>query len=229
MTLPEDLSYIETCGFSNCRYLEKINLPKSLASIGINPFRYEKLSEFSISEENDYMSISNGALVNEKENRIYSMPLLTVGEYKVEDGIETISRQAFVKQCMIHTLYLPTTINLIDREAFMECISIKNLYVEATVPPEISSDAFPENVYENCIVYVPRGSKSDYENSDWSVFHNIVEQDIETGINLVPSDYLYDKIIYNLNGIRVNNEDLTNGIYIVRHANGNVAKIRILN
>ena len=66
--------------------------------------------------------------------------------------------------------------------------------------------------FDTCILYVPVGSKTAYENAEgWNQFKHIVEYD-PSAIRDVHQNEAESEVYYNLQGQRVENP--TNGLYI---------------
>lgn len=122
----------------------------------------------------------------------------------------------------------------------IEEISLNNIYKESLtkieclskIPPKITDGEFPNIVYVNATLYVPKGCKEIYESSDvWKNFWDIVETEsgVESGISVISGDEILGTVfnVYNLNGHMVyqscNMEDikkLPKGIYIVTNKSG---------
>lgn len=90
------------------------------------------------------------------------------------------------------------------------------------VPPSAESSSFDEAIYRNAVLYVPKGSVTDYKNTNpWSNFYNIKISDIAgIGENIFEKENKVD--IYNLSGTPVmknaSTSDIKNlpyGIYII--------------
>ncbi|MDE6842053.1 MAG: C10 family peptidase, partial [Muribaculaceae bacterium] len=178
VSLPDGLEEIGDYVFSGCRYLDSLTLPTTLSGIGYNPMRYVHLSTFNISEGNKMFTLSNGALCD-KNNTLYSMPMLFTEEYKIEEGVRQIFTNAFSLQCMIPAVYLPHTVERVRNWAFYNCISLKDFYVLALEPPVLGEDCFSGTTLRECVLHVPEGTLKDYLNSDWKVFANIVDDIVD--------------------------------------------------
>lgn len=223
--IPNTVTEIGQYAFSYCRYVNEIIIPASTTSINANPFRYDKFDRFIISADNSKYVISNGALLDIARNTLYSMPLITIGEYSIENGISIIQSQSFLKQLMIKTLYIPESVTQISSNAFLECVNLENVYVKRMTPPSISTTSFDPNILEKCIIHVPVGSMSAYKSSNWSIFSNIIEDEQCSGINDIVIDQ-NDKIVtefYDLNGMKIETP-VMGKLYIVKYKDGSVSK-----
>lgn len=226
ITLPDNLSSIGDYAFSNCRYLEELILPSTLTTVGNNPFRYNKFDRFGIDESNPRFTVSNGALLDKECTTLYSMPQFTTWAFEIPDGVETVRRMAFVKQCRVPSLYIPASVREIASNAFLECISLRDIYVYRTDPPAISSDSFDATILSRCTLHVPAGSTQAYASSPWSAFTNIADDILLTGLDTPTADTSSDApvAIYDLTGRRLT--DLpSSGICIILHPDGTARKI----
>ncbi len=116
-----------------------------------------------------------------------------------------IGQSAFVNCVGMTSISLPSTLTYIRQEAFNVCISlveitiprnvtsigynifsvtsISKITVESSTPATCDYNAFqyPQD-YNNCVLYVPAGSKSKYQNaSEWKLFKSIFELGPEPG------------------------------------------------
>lgn len=226
VSIPASLKTIGNYAFSNCRYLEDMILPADINTIAINPFRYDKISDFSISTDNELFNIRNGALLSSSDTKLISMPRLTIGTYYIEDGIKSVEDQAFLKQCMIQTLHIPASIQQIKSNAFLECIGLKDIYVASTTPPDIRTNSFDANILDKCIIHVPSGTKNAYDASNWNIFSNIMDDNPYAETPNIIEDTNTSYQLYDLHGNKL--ETPFQGCpYIIRYSNGTTEK-RIL-
>ena len=94
----------------------------------------------------------------------------------VSEGVKTIGSYAF-ESCALENLILPSTIEYIGSRTFsgnQRNISSVTIYAENV--PQTEVDAFKYSNLDNAILYVPYGTKSEYEQAEgWKGFKNIVE------------------------------------------------------
>lgn len=225
--LPNNLNTIEDCAFNDCRYLESVSIPSSVKAIGNNPFRYDKLNEFTIGEDNPSYAISNGALTSKDGKILYSMPVLTTGEYIVPDGVETIQKQAFVKSCAIERIILPSSLRQIEDNAFYQCYSLTEIYSYAHFAPTLQKNSFDTFITASCVLHVPQGSADNYKQRGWDVFTTIIEDLPNTSSlsHLITfTDKSHHSEAFNLSGFPMK-FPTRRQIYVVKHSNGKVQKI----
>jgi len=116
-------------------------------------------------------------------------------------------------------LILPSTTTYIDYLVLYCCPKLKDVYLYAATPPEVSSycdyDQWTEG--EGKTLYVPRGTKSAYENADFWKHFTIVEIDVPTGIVSIDNSQLTidNDVWFTINGTRLNGKPTKAGVYIV--------------
>lgn len=108
---------------------------------------------------------------------------------------------------------LPDTQTEICSRAFAENVKISNVVSFYNIPPILSADAFPNDVYEKASLTVPQGTENEYRQADgWKLFKNI---NASSGIVEVNDDNLAKKVFfYNIQGQRVDEDCLIPGIYV---------------
>ena len=81
---------------------------------------------------------------------------------------------------------------------FSGCTALEEIHCKNMVYPsrmDVQPDAFPEEILETCVVYVPKGYLKEYQESAWGkIFTNIVEE----------GDTLDHAITYNLENLSMN-------------------------
>ncbi len=91
---------------------------------------------------------------------------------------------------------IPSYVTLIGASAFSQCANLATIYCRALVPPksEYATGIFDDNVLQNGCLYIPIGTKSDYEAVDpWRNFWTIEE--LDGLIVLVESVAISDKSV----------------------------------
>jgi len=69
---------------------------------------------------------------------------------------------------------IPTSVRSIGEAAFGYCKKLVEFSSHAKTPPTLSDDVFV-NV-PDCILYVPKGSKSAYSESNWNSYFSTIEE-----------------------------------------------------
>lgn len=93
-------------------------------------------------------------------------------------SLTSIGFRAFMNCSGLKTFNIPGSVSSIGSEAFRGCAGLESIYANSVVPIDLSNSL---NVFDginktNCKLYVPFGSKSDYQKADqWKDFFNIIE------------------------------------------------------
>ena len=118
----------------------------------------------------------------------------------------------------VESLYISSAIESNGEYAFAGCTSISEIQLASKKAITANYSIFSNETYNNATLYVPVGSKSDFEKAiPWINFY-IQEKDY-AGIEDIVADVNSDKQIeyFNPNGVRVENPQ--NGIFIRRQGN----------
>ncbi|QYR11736.1 leucine-rich repeat protein [Prevotella sp. Rep29] len=163
-----------------------------------------------------FPAVVNGLPVtNMESDATYICPIITSIEF--EEGHSRI--EGIHYDMALEKLILPSTTTYIDYLVLHCCPKLKDVYLYATTPPEVSSycdyDQWTEG--EGKTLYVPRGTKSAYENADFWKHFTIVEIDVPTGIISIDNSQsaIDNDVWFTINGTRLNGKPTKAGIYIV--------------
>lgn len=102
----------------------------------------------------------------------------------VPNSVTSIGYQAFLSCSNLESITLGSGLTSIQFYTFKSCPLLTSITCLATVPPEISSETFSDEQYSSATLYVPRGSKSTYQEAyNWQNFSNIVELNYSFVVN----------------------------------------------
>ena len=195
--LPDGLESIGCMAFVVCRLTGDVYIPKSIREIGVWTFEGNtEISGFVVDEANSVYDSRGGcnAIIETAKNRLVAACVNTV----IPDGIVTIGVNAFAMyqkphidipesvttiegyafgQSALTEITLPCNVTEIGAQAFENCRQLRK--VVSHIPPDklrpTGNDCF-NGIPEDCILYVPRGAKSTYENTKgWDTFAQIIE------------------------------------------------------
>ena len=92
----------------------------------------------------------------------------------IPNSVTSIGESAFYGCRSLTSITIPNSVTSIGNSAFYGCTGLKSLTVHNNRPPVATSDITSQEVYDNCILYVPAGSESTYYASTyWNKFKTI--------------------------------------------------------
>ena len=143
VTLPNNLTRIESEAFSLCFNLKSIHIPKTVTEIGENPFHAcLALESITVDSENPVFEIQDGALVNKETHTLLVYPSQrSAAEYTVRADITRIGDNAFDGAAHLAHINLPEGLDSIGADAFSACESMAEITLPASVS-DIASTAF---------------------------------------------------------------------------------------
>lgn len=112
------------------------------------------------------------------EDNAFSGCINLSGAVKIATGVFSIGMNVFENCSNITSIELPAGLSGIGDRTFYNCTSLHDIYMSASVPPDMSYSliAFHGVSMSSCILHVPAGTKSDYQQASvWKDFKNIVE------------------------------------------------------
>ena len=198
--IPNSVTSIGGSAFSDCTVLTSVTIPNSVTSIG--RFAFSGCTGLlSVSIPNSVTVIDESAF--EGCIGLASLTLgnnvTTIGEMAftgciglssvtIPNRVTNIDAEAFSGCTSLTSLIIGNSVTNIKIAAFYGCNNLTSIIVNSETPANLGNYESPlhryvmiESVFEgvdksNCILYVPYGSKSAYENAEgWGEFENIVE------------------------------------------------------
>ena len=152
-------------------------IPSNVTAIGNTTFQNTPLTSLTFPSNSLVTSLGNSCLYNTKLTSLV-----------IPEKVTTIQTTALQGITTLQTLELPASLTTIGASAFSGCTALQSIKVHATFPVNLSSvtGVFTGIDKTNCILYVPAGTKADYQAADgWNAFTNIVEFGTTTGLENV--------------------------------------------
>ena len=211
VSIPSSVKHIDDDTFSGCTGLTSVPIPSSVTRIGHRAFyNCTGLTSFSIPS-----SVTNiGYNVFEGCTGLTSV--------SIPSSVMYINKDTFKGCTGLTSVSIPSSVRSIGSKAFWGCTGLKKVYCFSETEPLVPSDGFSESIYEDCILYVPKGSYFTYLVSAWGAFKNIQEMDL-TGIGgLEINEEAGGDTYYSVDG---KPQSTLKGIGIVRKKNGKTYKI----
>ena len=200
-TVPETIQEIRDNAFNACENMTAITLPESLTSIGTGAFFYcQSLEKISI--PSGITRIEESCFYQCRALKTVELPanLLSIGRYAFNEctslyqivipkKLESIDNYAFQSCSSLEEVTLPSTLSQLNDESFQYCSLLKKLHINRAIPPT-GRGANSNGSWNNgiagkdnvCVLYVPTGSKAEYEelkDTYYRNFQDIVEEDVD--------------------------------------------------
>ena len=152
----KDVKRICRNSFWNCKGIRKIVLPKTLESIGYNPFVSCSNIEFESNSEN-YMVYDNALYTADKSKLICYPAKYAIGDIHLPDEVITLERGAFSGCDKMTNIHLHN-VSIISKTCFTNCNSLERVYCSDLVT-YIGEWAFAHctklkeiSVYNDCFI-----------------------------------------------------------------------------
>ena len=163
ITIPNSVTSIGESAFQYCYNLTSITIPNSVTSIGESAFDNCR-SLTSVSIPNRLTSIENGTF----------MSCTSLTSITIPNSVTSIGESAFGDCRSLTSITIPSSVTFIGAYAFVHCIDLTSITSEIRNVFETGENAFLN--CENATLYVPGGTKDQYQNTaDWNRFSNIEE------------------------------------------------------
>lgn len=152
----KDVKRICRNSFWNCKGIRKIVLPKTLESIGYNPFVSCSNIEFESNSEN-YMVYDNALYTADKSKLVCYPAKYAIGDIYLPDEVITLERGAFSGCDSMTNIHLHN-VSIISKTCFTNCNSLERVYCSDLVT-YIGEWAFAHctnlkevSVYKDCFI-----------------------------------------------------------------------------
>ena len=129
----------------------------------------------------------------------------------IPNGVTVIRMYTFAYCENLTSIEIPNSVTDIEFSVFDECRNLTEITCLATTPPTIYYDTFSNY---NADLYVPAGSKSVYETTEYWKNFNIIED--PNAIEAVAAEH--ETEYFNLQGLPVANPE-KGGLYIIKRGN----------
>ena len=185
---PASVKTIEGYAFSGCENLSNINIPEAVETIGSKAFAgCSSLKSITLPES--VTSIGRAAFEQCENLTTINIPdAVTLIDTNTFDGcirlasivisanVTEIRTSAFQNCSALTAIDLPKSLEKIEIYAFQGCTSLKRINCHSANPPQCDIHALYGLDSNNCILYVPDGSRSVYAKADeWKNFSIIRE------------------------------------------------------
>ena len=176
VTIPNSVTYVGMSAFQSCRSLTSITIPNSVTSISRNTF-YDCSGLTSLIIPNSVTSIGDGA---------FSM-CRNLTHVIFPNSVTSIGESAFYACSGLISITVPYSVTSIGNSAFYGCTSLTTIISEMENPCYISPDCFPNDVFYNVTLYVPKGTLNKYK-SMWAWNKFVFMEEGEPGSSTHPEE-----------------------------------------
>ena len=214
ITIPNSVTNIGQSAFSGCVRLKSVTIPNSITNIESYTFS-SCMSLDSVTIPNSVSTIGQSAF-----SGCYSLSSIYI-----PNSVTNIGQSAFSGCVRLKSVTIPNSVTSIEQFAFYDCEALTSVYSQIENVFSIVDYVFSENVYEDATLYIPIGTKSNYQNTAaWWLFCNIEEFEYNTDIHTQRQSKDV-KIIetYQLDGKK--RSTMRHGLNIVRMSDGKTKKI----
>jgi hypothetical protein len=192
VTFPSSVDSVADYAFMNCSGMISLSLNEGLRSIGFNSFqacnaisglitipstiKYIGINAFGGDTSITSLTIKNG--IDTINISIFGNCFGIKGALIIPPSVKFINSGAFNSDTNITSLSIPASVDSISGGAFYNCNSLKSIYAYSVKPIALdeTSEVFNGVDTNNCILYVPYGSKTAYQVANqWKSFKNIQE------------------------------------------------------
>ena len=167
ITIPNSVTSIGNSAFFACSDLTSITIPNSVTSIGNHAF--ESCGGLtSVTIPNSVTFIGNNAFC-----RCVRLTSITIPN----SVTSSIGERTFYGCRSLTSVTIGNSVASIGYEAFYGCRSLTSIISKMKNPcPIYGSNSFTQDIYSNTILYVPQGTKANYERKAyWKNFVHIEE------------------------------------------------------
>ncbi len=168
ITLPNSLTSLSYSCFFSCSNLKSVDIPSSISTIEEDCFAYCKNLD-SINLPNSIRTLGEYCF---RESGLKSV--------KLSNSLTTLPRSCFYNCTSLTSIDIPSNITLLETKVFYYCYNLTTVICRWDDISKVTTESslFSSKTYSKATLYVPKGTKSSYEEtSPWSNFSSIVEMD----------------------------------------------------
>lgn len=237
INIPQNITRVGDFAFQNNTMITEFTFPESVVEIGENAFSSAGLTEIILPA--NLTTLNKGSFNGCSEatrivlsDKLTSLPqnafngCSKVEELTINEGVTEIGIMALLGCSSMKKLTLPSSLLSIGQMAIALNDALEEIHCKAAKPATCDYGVFITDLADvpaNCTLFVPEGSKADYETADtWSLFTKITEENT-SGISAADAKGKKVSARYNMAGQRISQPE--QGINIVVYDDGTAEKI----
>lgn len=167
-----------SCKYATCNNLTTVNIPKSLTSIGDNPFVDSAVRQITC--ESTLFEVDDNALYTRGKNKIIALFNKETRHFTIPDSTNCIGNWAFWGCKSLYSVIIPDSVTVIGDWAFPDCTNLTSVIIPISVTSigkcafcgcdKLNSINIPDaityignNAFEDCnlaSVFIPIGTKT---------------------------------------------------------------------
>lgn len=181
VTIPNSVVTIKDWAFYNCSSLSTVSIGNSVTTIeGLAFYGCTGLTSVYITDLEAWCKISFGG--SDSNPLFYAHHLFLNGEeikdLVIPQSVASLEKYAFWGCTSLTTVTIPNSVTSIGELAFSGCSGLTSVVSKMENPCSISSNCFPDKIFMNSTLYVPRGTIDKYKSVKyWNKFNMI--EDVE--------------------------------------------------
>ena len=190
LVIPNSVTNIGNYAFSGCSGMTSVTIPNSVTSIGSDAFLdCYGLTSVYITDLAAWCKIS---FSNYTSNPLYYGHHLYINGEEIKDlvipnSITIIENHAFRNCSSLTSVTIPNSVSSIGNRVFYNCTGLTSVISKIENPCFIDAECFPQDVFYNTTLYVPKSTTEKYKSTDyWSKFVFIEES--EPGSSTQPEE-----------------------------------------
>ena len=214
ITIPSSVTSIGESAFQNCSNLASVTIPSSVTSIGVLAF-CGCIGLTSVTMPNSVTSIEESTFQNCSNLTSITIP----------SSVTNIGVMAFSGCTGLTSVTIPNLVTSIGEKAFSDCTKLLTIVSLIQNPFAIDEYTFDTDIYNNSTLYVPIGTESKYQATDfWNKFTHIVEG-VPTAIKTVKQNEATETERYTTDGQIISKPQ--KGINIIKMSDGTTKKVLV--
>ena len=173
--IPNSVTSIGRSAFSGCTGLTSVTIPNSVTTIGTDAF-YSCSGLTSVTIPNSVTTIGGSAFSGCTGLTSVTIPnsVTSIGDYAfsgcrgltsvtIPNSVTSIGNGAFSGCSGLTSVTIPNSVTSIGNGAFFNCVGLTSVVSKMENPCSISSDCFPDGVFYNVTLYVPKETIDKYK------------------------------------------------------------------